>query len=187
MPTRLIRALQAGGALLLVAGSLDALSRPSKPPSHHVVLAPLLPSTTPAPTTTPATAATPTTSSPAATTTSKAAPATVTAPTQPALDAAHRWAVGVTTLTFVDTSRPTPPAGNAPGAGSRTLTTIVRYPADGLAAAPETQAATPSHAGGPFPLIVFAHGYDSSPAVYAALLHAWASAGYVVAAPEFPR
>jgi dipeptidyl aminopeptidase/acylaminoacyl peptidase len=45
----------------------------------------------------------------------------------------------------------------------------------------------PSRQSGPYPLIVFAHGYDSSPAVYASLLDAWASAGYVVAAPAFPR
>jgi dienelactone hydrolase len=34
---------------------------------------------------------------------------------------------------------------------------------------------------------VFGHGYDSTPAIYARLLQAWARAGYVVAAPVFPR
>lgn len=42
-------------------------------------------------------------------------------------------------------------------------------------------------AGAPFPLIVFAHGYQSSPGVYSSLLDSWSSAGYVVAAPSFPR
>lgn len=39
---------------------------------------------------------------------------------------------------------------------------------------------------GPFPLIVFGHGFASTPATYARLLRAWAAAGYVVAAPVFP-
>jgi pimeloyl-ACP methyl ester carboxylesterase len=39
---------------------------------------------------------------------------------------------------------------------------------------------------GLLPLIVFAHGWDSDPAVYATLLSEWAAAGYAVAAPVFP-
>ncbi len=39
---------------------------------------------------------------------------------------------------------------------------------------------------GPFPLVVFGHGYASTPLVYERLLRAWAAAGYVVAAPLFP-
>ena len=35
--------------------------------------------------------------------------------------------------------------------------------------------------------MVFAPGFDVAPRVYAALLQSWASAGYVVAAPVFPR
>jgi fermentation-respiration switch protein FrsA (DUF1100 family) len=38
----------------------------------------------------------------------------------------------------------------------------------------------------PFPLVVFAHGFAVAPSAYAALLDAWARAGYVVAAPVFP-
>jgi dienelactone hydrolase len=40
---------------------------------------------------------------------------------------------------------------------------------------------------GPFPLVVFAHGFDITPAPYAAMLRWWAHAGFVVAAPVFPR
>ncbi len=40
---------------------------------------------------------------------------------------------------------------------------------------------------GPFPLVMFAPGYVQCRSSYTALLHAWASAGYVVAAVEFPR
>jgi predicted dienelactone hydrolase len=53
----------------------------------------------------------------------------------------------------------------------RTLVTYVRTPPSGH---------------GPFPLIVFAHGYAGEPAAYSTLLDAWARAGYVVAAPVFP-
>jgi fermentation-respiration switch protein FrsA (DUF1100 family) len=39
---------------------------------------------------------------------------------------------------------------------------------------------------GPFPLIIFGHGFGVTPELYARLLQAWARAGYVVAAPVFP-
>jgi len=39
---------------------------------------------------------------------------------------------------------------------------------------------------GPFPLIVFGHGFASTPWWYRRLLRDWAAAGYVVAAPVFP-
>jgi dienelactone hydrolase len=39
---------------------------------------------------------------------------------------------------------------------------------------------------GPFPLVVFGHGFASMPSWYRRLLRDWASAGYVVAAPIFP-
>jgi fermentation-respiration switch protein FrsA (DUF1100 family) len=44
----------------------------------------------------------------------------------------------------------------------------------------------PSGLPGPFPLIVFGHGYAVTPAPYSPLLNAWTKAGYVVAAPIFP-
>jgi dienelactone hydrolase len=55
--------------------------------------------------------------------------------------------------------------------GPRVLVTYVRYPAQGHA---------------PFPLVVFGHGFATTPAIYASLLETWARAGYVVAAPVFP-
>ena len=54
---------------------------------------------------------------------------------------------------------------------ARPVTTYVRYPGFGS---------------GPWPLIVFGHGFAATPGIYAQLLHAWAVAGYVVAAPLFP-
>ena len=46
--------------------------------------------------------------------------------------------------------------------------------------------ANPAWRHGPFPLVVFAHGYDLTPDTYANLLDVWVKAGFVVAAPLFP-
>jgi fermentation-respiration switch protein FrsA (DUF1100 family) len=70
----------------------------------------------------------------------------------------------------------------------RPLVTEVFYPAlgpAGTAATPSPDAAA-SRTDGPFPLVVFGHGYAVTPKLYALLLQAWARAGYVVAAPVFP-
>ena len=77
-------------------------------------------------------------------------------------------ALQVRVFRFVDHSRTIrlPDGRRVP----RMLVTVVRFPA----------------AGGPYPLIVFGHGYALTPATYAGLLRAWAEAGYVVAAPVFP-
>jgi predicted dienelactone hydrolase len=40
--------------------------------------------------------------------------------------------------------------------------------------------------GGPWPLLVFGHGFATTPFRYQRLLRAWAAAGYLVAAPVFP-
>jgi len=54
----------------------------------------------------------------------------------------------------------------------RRLQTVVRFPAD--------------RGAGPFPLVVFAHGYATETAAYGPLLDGIAANGFVVAAPEFP-
>ncbi len=78
------------------------------------------------------------------------------------------YGVGLTTLRLVDGSRRiTLPNGSTE---PRALVTYVRYPLGR----------------GPFPLIIFGHGYTLTPAPYASLLQAWTRAGYVVAAPVFP-
>ncbi len=99
--------------------------------------------------------------------------------TRPVAGAASSAPVATTTMTFVDTSRPTPPWNGMPGKPSRTLLTTIWYPARGSGSA--------AAAGdGAYPLIVFAHGLGGSPQGYRRLLTAWAAAGYVVAAPLFP-
>jgi pimeloyl-ACP methyl ester carboxylesterase len=74
-------------------------------------------------------------------------------------------------ITLVDPSRGTPARGGVPAHPGRVLTTVVRRPIG---------------VPGPLPLVVFAHGWNSNPGVYAPLLDAWAAAGYLVAAPTFP-
>ena len=94
------------------------------------------------------------------------------------------YAVGEIGMTFTDTSRRAilPGRRRVP----RRLETVIRYPALGRPSQIDIRGASPATADGPFPLIVFAHGFRSTPDTYAALLHAWAQAGYVVAAPTFP-
>ncbi len=94
------------------------------------------------------------------------------------------FAVGERVLTFVDDSRSVKFPGRAPQA--RTLVTLIRYPAVGRWWRDDLRGAAPARAGGPFPLVIFGHGFAVTPAPYAALLRAWARAGYVVAAPIFP-
>jgi predicted dienelactone hydrolase len=87
-----------------------------------------------------------------------------------AAPAARRQALP-SVLRLVDTSR----AIKLPGGKreARPVTTDLWYP--------------PAKDGsGPFPLVVFGHGFASTPFWYRHLLRAWADAGYVVAAPVFP-
>jgi predicted dienelactone hydrolase len=77
--------------------------------------------------------------------------------------------LGAHVFYFVDRSRTIvlPDGRRVP----RPVTTIVRFP----------------WRGGPYPLIVFGHGFTLTPASYSTLLRRWTRAGYVVAAPVFPR
>ncbi len=94
------------------------------------------------------------------------------------------FAVGLREFRLVDRSRTiTLPDGVVE---PRTLRTIVRYPALGPRGGKGLRDAPPARVDGPFPLVVFGHGFSVNPSVYARLLRAWARAGYVVAAPVFP-
>jgi fermentation-respiration switch protein FrsA (DUF1100 family) len=94
------------------------------------------------------------------------------------------YAVGTLTLHLVDRSRTIELADGR--RVPRELTTIVRYPALGPTGHERTPA-TPAGSDGPFPLIIFGHGFDVGPELYAQLLRYWTSSGFVVAAPIFPR
>lgn len=90
--------------------------------------------------------------------------------------------VGELNVTLTDRSRPIPPRDGDPGADARALPTLVLYPArsDG----PGTPA---ERRGGPWPLVVFSHGFTGTGPAYTPFLRRIAAAGYVVAAPTFPR
>lgn len=103
--------------------------------------------------------------------------APTTAPAAPGRQS-RPYPVGFTNLDLTDTTRPT---GSRPG---RHLPTIVFYPAIGPGGGAETGGAHGLR--GPWPLVVFAHGYDVTPLTYHDLLHHMAESGYVVAAPSFP-
>jgi dienelactone hydrolase len=94
------------------------------------------------------------------------------------------FAVGEIVVRFIDTSRTVrfPKQARQP----RPLVTVIRYPAAGDPSQVDVRGAAPATSAGPFPLIVFGHGFNVTPAIYARLLEAWARAGYVVAAPVFP-
>lgn len=87
---------------------------------------------------------------------------------------------------FVDTSRSTYSYATGKTTPGRRLVTEVRYPTVDGSASRETLRAHPAYRRGPFPLVVFAPGYDVDPSEYRPLLDAWVRAGLVVAAPIFP-
>jgi dienelactone hydrolase len=94
------------------------------------------------------------------------------------------FAVGLRVLHLLDTSRTiTLPNGKSE---PRPLLTYVRYPALGSPGRTDLPDAPAARADGPFPLVIFGHGFAVTPTLYARLLQRWARAGYVVAAPVFP-
>ena len=100
-----------------------------------------------------------------------------TAPTtSPTTRSAGPYAVGTQTL---DLSEP------VPGGASRSLPTVVRYPARGTAGS-TVPGAVPDRTDGPYPLLVFSQGYQVAAESYAALLTHWAESGYVVVDPTYP-
>lgn len=103
---------------------------------------------------------------------------------QPQASVHPPFAVGEVTMRFIDKTRSVRFPGRP--AQPRRLVTVVRYPAVGSPSAKDLPDAPPARAAGPFPLVVFGHGFAVTPATYFRLLRAWATAGYVVAAPVFP-
>lgn len=97
--------------------------------------------------------------------------------------------IGLRTVTWTDTN---PAAGlvvnpvTGGSAGPRTLITDIWYPAMSGSRTTATRGAKPDYRGGPFPVIVFAHGFDTLPSTYMPLLTSWVRAGFVVVAPLFP-
>ncbi len=95
-------------------------------------------------------------------------------------------AVGVVSRAFVDRSRVTPANGDEPERSARTLPTKVYYPATGGRGGDAGDNAPADRAGGPYPLVIFAHGLAEQQSFLAPLIERWVAAGYVVASPTFP-
>ncbi len=87
------------------------------------------------------------------------------------------YQVGQREVTFVEPAHVGPTGERL---GQRTLATKIYYPA-------AARSARSGKASGPYPLLVFAPGFLQCDTTYADLLEAWAGAGYVVAAVNFPR
>lgn len=114
------------------------------------------------------------TATPAASAAASAAaktPTPVPSPTRAAVGGDGTYRVGETQQTFTEPAHTSPTGQHL---SQRTLVTQIWYPlASGLT--------------GPFPLLMFAPGFRQCSDDYSELLRAWASAGYVVAAVDFPR
>ncbi len=68
----------------------------------------------------------------------------------------------------------------------RVMQVQILYPTVSSKPPTVTPWAAPAYRYGPYPVIVFAHGFDVDPNTYRALLVSWVEAGYVVVAPFFP-
>jgi dienelactone hydrolase len=122
----------------------------------------------------------------AATTPSASAPVAASTPSRTASAAPVRaaavgtagtYGVGERRMTFTE---PAHVGVTGQHLGERSVLTLIRYPV-----ARGSSGSWP--AGGPFPLLMFAPGFQQCSDTYEHLLQSWASAGYVVASVDFPR
>ncbi|MGK2948400.1 MAG: alpha/beta hydrolase family protein [Acidimicrobiales bacterium] len=99
------------------------------------------------------------------------------------------FAVGRRTIELVDTTRPSAadPARDLPEEPQRAFDVLVLYPASGDVPTETSPVDDAPAATGSFPLVVFTHGVTATGPVYEGRLREWARAGYVVAAPTYPR
>jgi dienelactone hydrolase len=122
----------------------------------------------------------------AAWSTRPAAPETFAPGRQSKAESMGTYAVGRIEQTFVDDSRLTKAKQGFEGAPNRTLHTTIYYPARGKPGDAVTPDAAPDRKHGPYPMILYSHGHNSFGAEFEPLLRQWASAGYVIAAPDYP-
>ncbi len=159
LAARSVRRIAAGEMIAVVLALVTACAGHPQPPAA---------ATTPSPPPKSATASSP------GPTTSSARPTTSSTPSPPAaVGIAGRYQVGEHQLTFLEPPH-TGPSGQY--LGQRALATTVWYPLAGSRPAV-----------GPLPLLMFAPGFMLCSGPYSSLLETWASAGYVVAAVNFPR
>lgn len=107
-----------------------------------------------------------------------AAPAVARAPRPAPIGKLGTYQVGQHRITFVEPAHVSTGGYRLP---PRHLVTLIRYPLAAGSSAPGTPVK------GPLPMIVFGPGFMSCTSPYSTVLQAWASAGYVVAALNFPH
>ena len=101
------------------------------------------------------------------------------------------YPVGVQTLDLVDGSRPTKAHGGEPEKDDRSLPVLILYPAAGdvepldPADNPDPQEDADVREGR-YPLVLMSHGVGARNIAYEVQMATWASAGYVVVAPDHP-
>jgi dienelactone hydrolase len=96
------------------------------------------------------------------------------------------FGVGLSIATWTETDGSTENFYEGTTEPGRTLEVEILYPTLGVKAPAVKPWAPPAYRYGPYPVIVFAHGFDVDPNTYRALLVSWVEAGYVVVAPFFP-
>ena len=101
------------------------------------------------------------------------------------LSSGGAYGVGVRTLTFIDPTRETPSHSGIPAEPTRTFPTEIWYPSPGENQNPSREAPL-DLAPGPYPLIIFSHGFMATGTIYSRLTAPLAGHGYVVAAPNYP-
>lgn len=119
--------------------------------------------------------------------TSATEPTTIPAPTTTTTTLSPTLEVGLTVVNWFD------PYGTLENYQTGAITqgrperVEIRYPTRlGHPGAAETSWAPPSRGRTPYPVIVFAEGYNVAPDVYAPMLDTWVRAGFVVVSPVFP-
>lgn len=96
------------------------------------------------------------------------------------------FGVGLWTATWTEPQGSTENFYEGTSEPGRQMQVEILYPTLSVKAPAVKPWAPPAYRFGPYPVIVFAHGFDVDPNTYRVLLVSWVEAGYVVVAPFFP-
>jgi dienelactone hydrolase len=102
------------------------------------------------------------------------------------IDASTLYGVGTHQIELHDFTRGIAPYGDFPGSDVRTIPTMVFYPVSEVPYSGLYADHAPDKAGGPYPMVLFVHGFGVDWQFYTGLLGRIATAGYVVVAPTYP-
>jgi hypothetical protein len=96
------------------------------------------------------------------------------------------FGVGLSVATWTESHGSTENFYEGTSQRGRLMQVEILYPTLDVKAPAVMPWAPPAYRYGPYPVIVFAHGFDVDPNTYRSLLVSWVEAGYVVVAPFFP-